>query len=164
MVLGIFLVTGQAQATSIAVFDAQEVLDSIDEGKSAVAKLEKEASEKKQTIENKQKELEKMKKDLDAQALVLSKEALAAKEKDFQAKYIDFEKLRMEAQRDLQQKELAATGEIFKKINAVIQKLGKEGNYDFVLEKNQGAVTYYKSSDSDITKKVIAEYNKTYKK
>ena len=150
-----------AENLKIAVFDAQEVLDNIDEGKAAVARLEKEASSKKKVIEEKQKELEKLKKDLDSQTLVLSKDALEKKREELQMKYIDFERSRVEAQKEMQQKELTETGEIFKKINAVIQKMGKEDNYDFKLKKNQGAVTYFKSGN--ITKQVIELYNKTYK-
>lgn len=144
----------------IGVFDAQQVLDSIEEGKSAVSSLEKEALDRKKTIETKGKELEKMKADLDSQKLVLSKDAYDKKEKDFQAKAIEFQKMQYDAQKDMQKKEMSMTGEIFKKINQIIQKLGKDGNYDFILEKNQGAVTYFKSGD--LTDQVIAEYNKTY--
>lgn len=148
-------------APKIAVFDAQEVLDSIDEGKAAVAKLEKAVLSKKKKIDTEQKTLEKMKKDLDGQALVMSKTAMAEKEKEFQKKFIAFEQMRMNAQRSMQQEELSATGEIFKKINAVIQKIGKDKNYDFILEKNQGAVTYFKK-EYEITSTVIQMYNKTY--
>jgi outer membrane protein len=146
--------------TKIAVFDAQQVLDSIDEGKKAVSALEKEALDRKKDIETKGKEIEKMHSDLESQKLVLSKEAYDKKDKEFQAKAIEFQKLQYDAQKDMQKRELSMTGEIFKKINTVIQKLGKDGNYDFILEKNQGAVTYFKSGD--ITPQVITEYNKAY--
>lgn len=147
-------------ANKIGVFDAQKVLDSIDEGKSAVSSLEKEALDRKKTIEAKGKELEKMKQDLDSQKLVLSKDAYDKKEKEFQTKAIEFQKMQYDARNDMQKREMTMTGEIFKKINAIIQKLGKDGNYDFILEKNQGAVTYFKSGD--LTDQVITEYNKTY--
>lgn len=146
--------------TKIGVFDAQEVLDSIDEGKKAVSALEKEAMDRKKTIETKGKALEKAKTDLDAQKLVLSKDAFEKKQQDLNNQYIEFQKLQYEAQKDMQKRELTMTGEIFKKINTVIQKLGKDGSYDFILEKNQGAVTYFKSGD--LTQQVITEYNKTY--
>lgn len=160
LMIATFAFSAYAADTKIAVFDAQEVLDSIDEGKKAVSSLEKEALDRKKQIETKGKELEKMNADLEAQKLVLSKDAFEKKQKDFQAKAIEFQKLQYEAQKDMQKREMSMTGEIFKKINAVIQKLGKDGNYDFILEKNQGAVTYFKSGD--ITAQVIAEYNKTY--
>lgn len=165
-ILSMFVVTVLAFAsiaraeTKIGVFDAQEVLDSIEEGKKAVSTLEKEAMGRKKDIETRGKELEKMKADLDSQKLVLSKDAFEKKQKDFQDKAIEFQKLQYEAQKDMQKRELSLTGDIFKKINVIIQKLGKDGNYDFILEKNQGAVTYFKSGD--LTQQVIAEYNKTY--
>ncbi len=146
--------------TKIGVFDAQQVLDGIEEGKKAVSSLEKEAMDRKKEIETKGKELEKMKQELDSQKLVLSKEAYDKKEKEFQNKAIDFQKMQYDAQKEMQKRELSMTGEIFKKINAIIQKMGKDGSYDFILEKNQGAVTYFKSGD--LTQQVIAEYNKTY--
>ncbi len=164
--LAAFLIVSTAFAyaahadTKIGVFDAQEVLDSIDEGKKAVSALEKEAMDRKKTIETKGKALEKAKTDLDAQKLVLSKDAFEKKQQDLNNQYIEFQKLQYEAQKDMQKRELTMTGEIFKKINTVIQKLGKDGSYDFILEKNQGAVTYFKSGD--LTQQVITEYNKTY--
>ncbi len=154
-----FAFTARAE-TKIGVFDAQEVLDSIDEGKKAVAALKKEAEERKKQIETKGKELEKMNQELESQRLVLAKDALEKKQKEFQAKAIEFQKLQYEAQKDMQSRELSMTGDIFKKINAIMQKMGKEGGYDFILEKNQGAVTYFKSGD--LTQQVITEYNKTY--
>ena len=116
---------------------------------------------KKSEFDQKKKDLEKMKQDLDAQALVLSKDAFAKKEREFQEAYIKLQQEAAIAERDLQKKEIEETGVIFKNINAVIQKIGKDKNYDFILEKNQGAVTYFKSGD--ITDKVIELYNKTYK-
>jgi outer membrane protein len=142
------------------VFDAQEVTTKVEEGKKATSSLEKEFNDKKKQVENKGKELEKMKKDLDSQTLVLSKDAMEKKKKEFQDAVIDFQKLQMEAQKDMQQRELTLTNDIFKKINDIIQKMGKDGNYDFIFEKNQGAVTYFKSGD--LTQQVIAEYNKMY--
>jgi len=146
--------------TKIGVFDAQVVLDSIEDGKKAVASLEKEAMDRKKTIETKGKALEKAKADLDAQKLVLSKEAFEKKQQDLNNQFIEFQKLQYEAQKDMQKRELTMTGDIFKKINTVIQKMGKDGGYDFILEKNQGAVTYFKNGD--LTQQVIAEYNKNY--
>lgn len=150
-----------ANNLKIAVFDAQEVLDTVEQGKAALAKLEKIQASKQKEFETKQKELEKMKKDLDSQALVLSKDALEKKEREFQEKYIAFQQEAVKVDREIKQTELKETNVIFKNINAIIQKLGKDGGYDFIFEKNQGAVTYFKSGD--ITPKVIELYNKTYK-
>ena len=146
----------------IGVFDAQVVLDSIEDGKSAAASLKREAEDKKKLIETRGKELEKIQKELETQTLVLSKEAKEKKEMEFQNKFKDFQKLQMEAQQDMQKKEMTMTGDIFKKINQVIQKMGNDTGYDFIFEKNQGAVTYFKSGD--LTNQVIAEYNKTFGK
>ncbi len=159
MLVAMFVTFARAEV-KIGVFDAQQVLDSIEDGKKAVSSLEKEATERKKQIETKGKALEKAKADLDAQKLVLSKDAFEKKQQDLNNQYIEFQKLQYDAQKDMQKRELTMTGEIFKKINAVIQKMGKDGSYDFILEKNQGAVTYFKSGD--LTQQVIAEYNKVY--
>jgi outer membrane protein len=157
----ILSVTVSAKAdTKIAVFDVKVVIDTIEEGKKASATLDKEFLAKKKDIEAKGKELEKLKQDLDSSSLVLSKEAMAKKQKELQDKALNFQKLQIDAQKEFQNREMSLTGEIFNKINAVIQKLGKDGNYDFIFEKNQGAVTYFKSGD--ITQQVISEYNKAY--
>lgn len=156
----LFTASAASAEPKFGVFDAQEVTTKVEEGKKATASLEKEFNDKKKQVENRGKELEKMKKDLDSQTLVLSKDAMEKKKKDFQDAVIDFQKLQMEAQKDMQQRELTLTNSIFKNINDIVQKMGKEGNYDFIFEKNQGAVTYFKSGD--LTQQIIAEYNKTY--
>ncbi len=161
VVIAILAMSSVARAeVKIGLFDAQVVVDNIEEGKKAKETLDKEGMTFKKDIEAKGKELEKMKADLDSQKLVLSKDAFEKKQREFQDKAIDFQKLQYEAQKNMQKRELSLTGEIFKNINAIIQKMGKDGNYDFILEKNQGAVTYFKSGD--LTQQVIDEYNKNY--
>ncbi|MCB1198549.1 MAG: OmpH family outer membrane protein [Deltaproteobacteria bacterium] len=161
MVLISSFATAAESNLQIAVFDAQQVLDNVEQGKAASKRMEELQLAKKSEFDQKKKDLEKMKQDLDAQALVLSKDAFAKKEREFQEAYIKLQQEAAIAERDLQKKEIEETGVIFKNINAVIQKIGKDKNYDFILEKNQGAVTYFKSGD--ITDKVIELYNKTYK-
>ncbi|MEZ4819306.1 MAG: OmpH family outer membrane protein [Bdellovibrionota bacterium] len=161
MVLISSFATAAESKLQIAVFDAQEVLDTVEQGKAASKRMEELQLAKKSEFDQKKKDLEKMKQDLDSQALVLSKDAFAKKEREFQEAYIKFQQEAAVAERDLQKKEFEETSVIYKNINAIIQKMGKDKDYDFILEKNQGAVTYFKSGD--ITDKVIELYNKTYK-
>lgn len=161
LVVSVFATDVFAADLKIAVFDAQKVIDNIGEAKNALEKLDREAAARKKEIDPIQKEVAQMKKDLDSQALVLSKEALQKKQMELQQKFGEYQKMAYEAETEFQEKHRAATAEIFKKINALIQKIGKDSGYDFVFEKNSGGVTYFKSGD--ITDKVIQDYNKTYK-
>ncbi|MEZ4703773.1 MAG: OmpH family outer membrane protein [Bdellovibrionota bacterium] len=144
----------------VVFFDAQKVLDNIEEGKDAVAKLEKDAGEKKKQIDAKQKELVDLDSEINRGALVFDKDTMAKKKQDLERKKMEFQRLYAEAQGDIQKQEMTMRGEIFKKINALIEKVGKDESYDFILEKNEGGVLYAKGGD--ITEKVIELYNKQY--
>ena len=130
-----------AAPVKIGVFDAQHVLDSIDEGKNAVSSLEKEALDRKKTIETKGKELEKMKQDLDSQKLVLSKDAFDKKQKDFEQKAIDFNKMQYDAQKDVL------------RIDVPVEKQSEATEaFSIIFEKNNGGANMVIAWDDVVTR------------
>jgi len=154
---------GSPTDLKVGVVNVQEILDSVEEGKKARAQMEGEILKKKKDLEDRQKEYKKLDDAYEKQKLVLAPQALGEKQKELETKKAELQKLYLASQGDIQKLELQLSGDIIKRIRSVIAKIGQEGGYDLVLEKNEGGLFYYKDT-YDITKKVIEEYNRSYKK
>lgn len=157
------LISAQAAPMKIGVVNFQDVLDTIEEGKKAKNQMEKAVLKRKRELESKQKEYRKLEDSYDKQKLVLSKSALEQKRKELEIKRAELQRSVLNAQTEMQKKELELTGGIIKKIRAVVEKIGRKGGFDLVLEKNEAGVAFFKES-YDITQRVIREYNRAYKK
>lgn len=131
---------------------AQEVQKKLDEIR---AGYESEYNKMLQDYENLAKEIEN-------QSLLLSPEKKAEKEQRAQELGVQIEKYRYEKlgpQGEFYQKNLELTQPLYEKINQVIQKIGEEESYDFILDVVQGVVLYAKD-EFDITDQVLEELNK----
>jgi len=151
-----------ATEARLGVVNVQEVLDSIEDGKKAKSQMEKAITERKRDLETKQKDYQKLQDDFEKQKLILSPSALQDKQKELATKLNELQKLSVVAQQDMHQKEMELLDGILKKIRSVVAKIGQEGGYSFIWEKNEGGVVYYKDA-FDVTKQVIDQYNKVYK-
>lgn len=99
---------------------------------------------------------------LDTQKLLLSEEKRKEMEKQIEDKYETYQKFVNDwagPQGKLDQKRAELSKPIFDKINALIDKIGKEGNYDFIFDALQGGLVYAKPQ-YDLTKMVLEEINK----
>lgn len=167
MIMGFCLLAGSGGAyaaeVKVGVVDIQEVVDSIDDGKKAKAEFEKVLLDRKKDLETKEKDFKKQAEGLEKQKLVLSAPAFEEKRRDLEEKRNALLQEQMNAQMDMQKKELDLKGKLFSKVRAVVEKVGKDGQYTLVLEKAEGGVFYF-ASPLDLTKKVIEEYNKAYLK
>jgi outer membrane protein len=153
----------RAAEIRVGVVNVQEVLDTIEEGKKARETLEKALFDRKKAMEDQQKEYRRLEEAYEKQKLVLAPAALEEKRKDLETKKADLQRAAMTAQMDMSKKERELTDPLFKKIQAVVEKVGRDGGYGMILEKSQGGVIYHKDG-FDVTKQVIDEYNKSYKK
>lgn len=153
----------KALEVKVGIVNVQEVLDTVEEGKKAKAQLEKAVLDRKKSLDDQQKEFKRLEEAYEKQKLVLSPAALEEKRKELETKKGELQRSYMTAQTDMQKKELDLTGDLLKKIRAVVEKVGREGSYTLILEKNEGGVVYNKEN-YDMTKQVIDEYNKAYKK
>ncbi|MCI5072469.1 OmpH family outer membrane protein [bacterium] len=162
-------VSAQLWANNIAVFNIQDVVDSIDEGKKAKSAMEtsmsdaqkkqKEFTELQTKFGKLQEEFGKMRLAWDKKVLEQKQNALIAMQKDLQSKAVELQKL----DNELRKKELQYQAVIGKKIQEVIKKIASTGSYDLILEKLESGVHFSKPK-MDITDLVIKEYNKVHKK
>ena len=107
-------------------------------------------------------EYENLVKEIENQSLLLSPEKKGEKEKEAQDLAIQIEQFRyskLGPQGELYQKNLELTQPLYDKIDQIIQKIGEDEDYDYILDVVQGVVLFAKPR-FDITNRVIEELNK----
>lgn len=144
--------------TKIAYVDLQRALLEVEDGKKAKAKLKKEFDAKQKELDEKQKQVVKMKETLESSAQMMTEQARQQKAMELQKKMYELQQLYMKLQGELSQKEAKATQEIFERMGAIIETIGKEKSYDLILEKTESSVLYAPKV-MDITSEVIKRYN-----
>ncbi len=85
------------------------------------------------------------------------------KQKEFQTKLQAFQQAQMSFEQESRQKEAGALQKIFQNIQAEVQKIAKQKNYDMVFDKS-AAVLLYANNTTDITTEVVNMYNADFKK
>lgn len=171
--------TGQATAQKrlkVAVVDLQAVLDGSNKGKSAKErlrglglKLQEEIKSKRKFKEEREQELQKLREDIRSKGLVLNPQAQEEQEQAFRKKvrelkrFIDDTNNFIEdATAEFREREARETGRLLREIRDVVQAMGKEGQYQLILEGNaSAAVVLYFDDTVDLTQQVVTLYNKT---
>jgi outer membrane protein len=142
----------------VAVVDFQQALTEIDEGATAMARLEGVRDEKMRNIEAKRQELTALQTELRNQAAILSEAALASKQQEFEQKAMAFQQQGAQAEMELQNQYLMMMEEFFAKLSAVAEEIGKERGYNLVLEATESGVVFNQGVD-DITAELVKRYN-----
>ncbi len=168
-VLVLTLCVSSTAWAKIAVYSAQKVVDTIEEGKKARAKMETAMNELSGLEKNlkdlesdmiaKQEEFGKMRLAWDKKVLEQKQNAIINAQKNMQGEFTEYQKKRAQVEKQ----ELEFRADIGKKIQEVIKKIATTGSYDLILEELEGGVHYVKPS-MNITDLVIKEYNKVHKK
>jgi outer membrane protein len=143
-----------AEPLKIAYVDIQKALNLCEAGKAAKKQITLEVERMRKNFAGKQKELEKLKEDLEKRGLVLSEAAREEKARDYQAKTRDLQRMERDYQEELQRKDRELTESILRKLEGVVKKMGEDGKYTLILERNQGGIIY--ASDAlDLTDELI---------
>jgi len=149
----------EAAAQKIGFINMRAIISQSDAGKKAEAEFKKVVERKKAEIAKKEEELKKLKDELEKQKSVLTAEAYRDKEASYQVKFRDYQRMVQDANDALAQKEQAFTQKMIPEILKVVEKVGKEGKYDAILDLNNPIIVYHDKADN-LTKKIIEEYNK----
>ena len=140
----------------IAYVDIQRAINECNAGKEAKKGITKDVEKIQHLGVEKQKELQTMKESLEKQTLMLTQDARAAKEKEFQNKVRDYQRWADDNQKEIQQKTQDMERQISAGLLKVIQKMGSDEGYSFILE---GGMLPYASKAIDITDRVIKAYD-----
>src|SRR5256885_449782 len=134
----------------VAYVDLQKALQTVDAGRTAKSQLEKEVAAKRTELEKAQADLQKEAEQFEKKAAILNETAKAQKQAELQKRFAEFQKSASESQMDLQKRERELTKPLIDELRAIIEGIGKEKNYQLILEKNEGAVLYAEAG-SDLT-------------
>jgi outer membrane protein len=150
-----------AGGIKIGVVDLQRALNEVAAGAVAKKKLKAEFDDKQKALDAKQNELKAMKDELDARGSMMKPEAKQEKVAELQKRLLEVQQTYFQMQQELSKKEADATGDIFKKMNTILQTMGQSEDFDLVVEKS--AVIYSKNH-LDLTNELIRKYNEAYGK
>ncbi len=162
LLLGFGSFTFAAEPLKIAYVDMQKALNYCEAGKEAKRQIASEVGRLQKEFNDMQKELEKIKEDLEKRGSVLSENARQQKERDYQTKLRDLQRLQRDSQEDLRRKDREYSDRILKNLEAIIKKIGEEGKYTLILERNQPTIIYI-SNLLDLTDEVIRRSDKKKK-
>lgn len=159
MVIVFALSATEAVAQKIGFINVRQIIHESDAGKKAEAEFKRTVEKKKADIAKKESELKQIKDELEKQKSVLTAEAYRDKEAGYQVKFRDYQRIVQDANEELSKKEQAITGKMIPEILRVVEQVGKQGNYDAILDLNNPIIVYHDKADN-LTKKIIEEYNK----
>lgn len=145
-------------SVKIGYVDLQKAMQTVDAGKAAKGQLEKEVAAKKSALEKRQGQLQKEAEQFEKQVALLDGGKKLERQQELQKKFAEFQKEAAESQMQLQTKERDLTQPILSEMRAIIEGIGKENNFQLIVEKNEGAVLYAEVG-ADLTAQLIERFN-----
>lgn len=151
-----------AAAEKTGFVDIREVLISSIAGKKAAEDFKKAFDKEKSAIQEKENELKKLKDELEKQRPLLKEEAVKEKELVYQKKFRDYQLLVKDSNEELQVKDQDLSKKMVPEILKIVQTIGEKEKYTTIIDISAIPLAYY-AKESDLTKRVIEEFNKVYK-
>ncbi len=149
-----------ADVAKIGIVNFQKVLLTSNSGRVAKDEINKKGGEMEQDLKSKGAEIETLKKNLEREVLVMSKEKNEEKQRELRIKVNDFKTLQNSYLKKFKEIETRLVKKIKVEVLEIAAKIGKEGGYLLILEKNEAGTMYFPES-IDITDDVINAYNKS---
>ena len=147
-----------AADAKIGFIDLQRALNECQAGKSAKEKITTKYKQLEGEFSAKQKELKTLTDELEKQGSVLSADAKTDKERQYQQKVKDFQRFAKDARDTLKQQETDYARELIKELVLLARKMGEDGKYTLIVEKNEGSIIYG-AKDVDLTDQLIRLHN-----
>jgi outer membrane protein len=158
LMVGLLTAVVHSEDLKVGTVDIQKALNQCNAGKEAKQALTKEVEKFQRLISEKQKELQEMKELLEKQGLMLNPETRAEREKEYQTKLRDFQRWGEDSQNEVNQRRMEMERNIYIGLQKVIQRVGADEGYTFILEKNENIVLF-NSKSIDMTDQVIKAYD-----
>ncbi|MBN1336198.1 MAG: OmpH family outer membrane protein [Deltaproteobacteria bacterium] len=151
--------TASAAELKIAVVDFQAALNQVEEGTTAMARLEGMREEKMKVIDGRRQALASMQTELRNQSALLSEQARTAKEEAFIKAQAEFQQLAQQSEQDLQSTYMSIMDGLISKLRDEASAIGRERGYTLILEKSN---VVYSSSLDDLTTDLVTRYNQKH--
>jgi outer membrane protein len=151
-----------AAAEKTGFVDIREVMITSNAGKKAAEDFRKTYEREKAVIVEKENELKKLKDELEKQRPLLKEEVIKEKDSTLQKKYRDYQLLVKDSEEELRAKDQELSKKLLPDIMKLVQAIGEKEKYTMIIDMGQIPLAYY-AKENDLTKRVIEEFNKTYK-
>lgn len=139
-----------AQTQKFGHIDMQQLIQVMPERTTALATLEKEATELEDMLMTMQQELQTMFQEYTTKRETMSELVRQAKEEDIQTKQQRIETFRGQADQQLQQKQQQLMQPIFEKADKAIADVAKENNLLYVFDVSSRVVLYKSAQSIDV--------------
>ena len=151
-----------AAAEKTGFVDIREVMITSNAGKKAAEDFRKTYEKEKAVIVEKENELKKLKDELEKQRPLLKEEVIKEKDSALQKKYRDYQLLVKDSEEELRAKDQELSKKLLPEIMKLVQAIGEKEKYTMIIDMGQIPLAYY-AKENDLTKRVIEEFNRTYK-
>ena len=158
----VFAASPAAAAEKIGFVNVQEVMVTSTVGKKEGEDLRKGIEKTKATLHEREAELKKLKEELEKQRPLLKEEAMKEKELAYQKKLRDYQILVKDSNEEIQAKEQDLQKKMIPEILKLVQSIGEKEKYSMIVDYSLIPLAYH-AKESDLTKRVVDEFNKTYK-
>ena len=162
LTLALAFAASPAAAEKIGFVNVQEVMVTSTVGKKEAEDLKKGIEKTKVTLQEREAELKKLKEELDKQRPLLKEEAMKEKELAYQKKLRDYQILVKDSNEELQAKEQDLQKKMIPEILKLVQAIGEKEKYNMIVDYSLIPLAYF-AKENDLTKRVVDEFNKTYK-
>lgn len=143
-----------ADPLKVGYVDMQRALNQCEAGQEAKKLISAEVEKMQKNLIAKQKEVEKLKEDLEKRGSVMNESVRRDKERDYQAKLRDLQRIQRDFEEDLRRKDREVTDKVLLDLAKIIKKIGEDGKYTMILERNQPTIIYI-SGSLELTEEVI---------
>jgi outer membrane protein len=137
-----------AQTVKFAHINSDELIKSMPEYDSAMAKLEKTRKDLVNQIEIMQVEINNKYEKYNKESKTLTDLVRQTKEQELQDMNTRLQEFQQNAQQQLQEQQTALTQPIFTKVDKAIKDVGKEGGFIYVFDVAKGQVLYFDDTKS----------------
>lgn len=160
LALAIFSWTNAAVAADkIGFINLQEIIQKSSVGQKSAEEFKKYYEKKQDSIKAMENEVKKLKDELEKQGAVMTAAAKSDKETAYQRKLRDYQLLVDDTNKELQKRDQEYSQKMIPEILKAVRAIGDREKYTLIMDYSTTPVPYHDKT-SDLTKKVIDEYNK----
>ncbi len=141
----------------VGLIDIQRCLEESKEGQKVLGLLKKKKDVLQRQLDTKQKKLLELRKELEKQSMMLTMNAQEDKRRIIERRTRELEYFFKDLNEDMRKAQEKEKQRMLEELGKVIEKVGSEENFTFIIEKRAGGVLYWADS-IDITEKVIRAY------
>jgi outer membrane protein len=158
----VFAASPAAAAEKTGFVDVREIMLTSSAGKKAAEDFKIAFEKDKAVIQEKEAELKKLKDELEKQRPLLKEEVMKEKETAYQKKFRDYQIMVKDSNEELQAKDQDLSKKMIPEILKIVQAIGEKEKYSMIVDVSAIPLAYH-AKENNLTKRVVDEFNKTYK-